>query len=119
MKLKVSAILNVVPALAEIMSAKLPMSLAIQLVTISEQVDKVVNEFDKRKKALFDEYGDTNDQGHIEIKDKADIDNVNETLNGYVGEDIDLDITKIKKADLNSVDSIEPAVLKGIWFLVE
>ena len=109
--------INVAGPLQKIFYQDLPASTALDLVPLTEAVEKEVSRFEDVKKKLFEKYGEKNEENNmIEIKNENLV-KFQEEINPVLEKEVELPDVKIKKTHLEDVKLSAGDVVKLKQFI--
>lgn len=118
MNIKVSEALSLSANLPAFMAMDMPINLSVKAVNISSALDVVVEQFNKRKQSLFEEFGEPEGDGYI-IKDSSKIPLFNAEINSSADELVDIEVIKFEIHEIvQGIPTMKPEVLKGIMLVV-
>jgi hypothetical protein len=120
MKITVLKILNSILPLRKLNSIDLPIELSLKLTRVTDEVDKVLAEFEKRRVAAKAEFAETPKKGGDPVVPKAKQKAFDLTVDKIAEEQIDLEITKISLTVLISAEvKLSSSDLKLILWAIE
>ena len=113
MKLKVSEI-YASPALQKLNSSDVPIAISLRLLDLTDQVVKIVEQLEARRKVVFEKYA--KDGKKIPAKDKKKAET---EMQSYLDEEIDINFTPFTLDELEAV-KISSIELRSIrWILAD
>ena len=120
MKVTVNELRKIAIGLSDLNKTTLPIKLAFDVNDIIRVVNPQLEFVDKEERKLFEKYGETADDGRLEVPPE-NMDNFKVEFTELFTHELDLDIKKIKRSELLEVKDlhIQPGTLQVIEMILE
>jgi hypothetical protein len=119
MKVLINQIINAEAGLIKLANTNLPISQSIKIAKIIKELEVVYTEYNKKRKALFDKYGEASATGenNIRIAD-ANMDAFLAELKVILGVEVEVNVDPVNLAEVGSEVKLTPAEYISVEFLL-
>lgn len=115
--MKYSELVDTRQSLGIFADKEMPWALSRRVAKIVEKIDEEVKWYEEKRLALFQEWGEVQENGDIKV-DKTKAPDFMDKLKDLEDTEVELDFTPLKRDDFNTV-KIAPNVLRAIDYLFE